>query len=161
MSNYARWIAVVVLLFFSWKGVDLDLPWPPGQAHEVDTPRPSKEALEWSAPVRAIAGKMLPTDRVYLSSLYEAMAFILLRDFDRDQPVVKTTDDFIAFHSGTLRLAIDKENVGKYSGLAEAIDETFVRALGADQRPLDGELRPRLIAACGSLAWTLRVGRDE
>jgi hypothetical protein len=158
MSKYARWIAVVVLLFFSWKGVDLDLPW---QSHEVASPRPSEEAIGWVAGVKPIAAKMMPSDRVYLSSLYEAMAFILLRDFERDQPVIKTTDDFIAFHSGTLRLAIDKENVGKYPGLAEAIDEAFLRALGADQKAIEGEVRPRLVAACGALAWTLRVGKDE
>jgi|688.fasta_scaffold292601_2 hypothetical protein len=160
MNSHMRWIVVLTLLFFCWKGVDLDLPWPP-RDQEVSTPRPAQEFLEWSAQVRPIAAKMLPTDRVYLSNLYEAMSFILLRDFDRDQPIIKTTDDFVAFHAGTLRLAIDKASVGKYSGLAEAIDQTFLAALGADQKALDDETKPRLIAACGALSWTFGIGKDE
>jgi hypothetical protein len=160
MKTYARWAVVLVLLFFSWKGVSLDVNWPP-KGEEVSSPKPAQEFLAWAAPVKRIAPGMLPADRVYLSNLYEAMAFILLRDFDRDQPIIKTTDDFVAFHAGTLRLAIDKASVGKYPGLAEAIDQTFLSALGADQKVLDEASRPRLVAACGALSWTFGIGRDE
>lgn len=159
--NYARYALVVILLFFSWKGVDLDLSWPPEDTAAVATPKPSAEYLEWASQVRPIAANMLPKDRLYLSSLYDAMAFILLRDFDRDAPIVRTTDDFVAFHSGSLRLAVDRASVGKYPGLAEAIDQTFVAALGADQQALDKPLRERLVAACGALAWTFGIGKDE
>jgi len=159
-NSHMRWIVVLMLLFFSWKGVNLDLEWPPIN-HEVSSPKPADEFLGWAAPVRTIAAKMLPADRLYLSNLYEAMSFILLRDFDRDQPIIKTTDDFVTFHAGTLRLAIEKSNVGKYPGLAEAIDQTFLAALGADQKALDDKTKPRLIAACGALSWTIGIGRDE
>jgi len=159
-NSYARWIVVLILLFFSWKGVNLDLSWPPADK-DTALPAPAKESLEWAAPVRPIAAKMLPADRVYLSSLYEAMVFILLRDFDRDQPIIKTTDDFVTFHSGSLRLAIDKANVGKYPGLAEAIDQTFLSAVGADQKAIDSGMKPRIVAACGALSWVLGIGKDE
>lgn len=159
--TYARYALVVILLFFSWKGVNLDLSWPPEQAQDIDTPKPSVECLEWAAQVRPVAARMLPKDRLYLSSLYDAMAFILLRDFYRDDPILKTTDDFISFHSGTLRLAIDKASVGKYPGLAEAIDQTFVAAIGVDQQKIDKAMQEKLVAACGSLAWTFGIGKDE
>lgn len=159
--RYARYALVVILLFFSWKGVTLDLTWPPEDTARIATPKPNAEFLEWASPVRSIAPKMLPGDRLYLASLYDAMAFILLRDFDRDKPIIRTTDDFITFHSGSLRLAVDKASVGKYPGLAEAIDQTFVAAVGADQQALDKPTQERLVAACGALAWTFGIGKDE
>lgn len=161
MSIYARFAMVAVLLFFSWKGVDLDMSWPPDGSTSIATPKPGSEFLEWASPVRGIAAKMLPADRVYLSNLYDAMAFILLRDFDREKPIIATTDDFVTFHSGSLMLAIDKASVGKYPGLAEAIDATFMSAIGADQRRIDKDVQKKLISACGSLAWTFGIGKDE
>lgn len=159
--RYARYALVVILLFFSWKGVTLDLSWPPHDESAVSTPRPGQEYLDWARPVQPIAGRMLPKDRLYLSSFYEAMAFILLRDFDRDKPIVATTDNFIAFHSGSLRLAIDKASVGKYPGLAEAIDQTFMAAIGPDQKTLDKSMQERLVAACGALSWVMGIHGDE
>jgi hypothetical protein len=161
MSNYARYALVVVLLFFSWKGVSLDFSWPPQDASAVSTPKPSAEYLEWANHVRPIAAGMLPSDRIYLSNLYEAMSFILLRDFERDTPIIASTGDFVTFHTGSLKLAIDKASVGKYPGLAEAIDKTFVNAVGADQQKLDQALQKKLIAACAALSWTLGIGTDE
>jgi hypothetical protein len=158
--KYARYALVVILLFFSWKGVTLDLSWPPEES-SVSTPRPGQEYLDWAKPVSPVAARMLPKDRLYLSSFYEAMAFILLRDFGREKPIVATTDDFITFHSGSLRLAIDKESVGKYPGLAEAIDRTFMAALGPDQKALDAQGQERLVAACGALAWVMDIHGDE
>ena len=104
---------------------------------------------------------MLPSDRIYLSNLYEAMSFILLRDFERDKPILGSTGDFVTFHTGSLKLAIDKASVGKYPGLAEAIDKTFVNAVGADQQKLDQALQKKLIASCAALSWTLGIGTDE
>jgi hypothetical protein len=104
---------------------------------------------------------MLPSDRIYLSNLYEAMSFILLRDFDRETPIIRSTSDFIAFHTGSLRLAIDKASVGKYQNLAESIDKTFVNAVGAEQQKLDKAMQKKLISACAALSWTLGIGKDE
>lgn len=162
MNNFARSAIVVVLLFFSWKGAKIDLNWPPADVAEVvSVQRPSEDALAWAAPVREIAKGMLPTDRIYLASLYEAIAFILKRDFTRDDPVIKTTDDFVAFHSASLRLGIDKKSVGKYPGLAEAIDKTFLNAIGADQRALDPAIAGKLVAASEALSYILGIGKDE
>lgn len=157
----ARYALVVILLFFSWKGVSLDLSWPPEGGKSHTFVKPDQQYLEWAAGVRPIAAKMLPSDRIYLANMYDAMKFILLRDFDREKPIVATTDDFIAFHSASLRLSIDKQSVGKYPGLAEAIDQTFIAALGADQKRLDKDHEQRLVAACSALSYILEIGRDE
>ena len=66
-----------------------------------------------------------------------------------------------AFHAGTLNLAIKRANVGKYAGLGEAIDQVFMQAVGPDQKKVAENTRARLVAACGTLAWTFQVGRDE
>jgi hypothetical protein len=160
MNQYLRWLVVAVLLFFSWKGASLNLHWPPHD-EAVEAPKPEKEASEWCAAVRPIAAKMLPGDRVYLANLYEAMGHILKRDFSRDQPIIKTSDDFVTFHSGTLRLAIDKASVGKYPGLAEAIDQAFLAAMGADPKPLDSVAQARLLSACSAMSWAIGIGFDE
>jgi hypothetical protein len=89
------------------------------------------------------------------------MAYVLIRDGEREKPIVGSNDQFAAFHAGTLRLAIDKAAVGKYPGLAEAIDNVFVNAIGADVRELSVEDRRGLIAACGVLSWSFGMGRDE
>lgn len=161
MTIPVRYIVAVVLLLFAWKGSELSTPWPPAPATSVDTPKPAPELLELAKPLKPILPRMLPKDRVYLASLYDALAYVILRDADREKPIVSSTEAFANFHAGTLRLAIDKAKVGQYPGLAEAIDQVFVAALGADVRELDKAGRERLIAACGVLSWSFGIGRDE
>lgn len=157
----ARYIVAVVLLVFAWKGAEVKLQWPPAPQKEVVNPAPGPELLAWAEPLRPILPKMLPADRQYLSALYDAMVYVLMRDGERDNPIVTDTEKFSAFHAGTLRLAIDKASVGKYPGLAEAIDQTFLAAAGAEVRPMDKDTRARLTAACGVLSWTFGMGRNE
>lgn len=161
MSFYARCIVAVVLLVFAWKGSELSTLWPPTPATTVDTPKPSPELLRLAEPLRPILPRMLPKDRAYLASLYDAMAYVVIRDGERDKPIIASTESFANFHAGTLRLAIDKAKVGQYPGLAEAIDQVFVAALGADVRELSRADRDNLIAACGLLSWSFAVKRDE
>ena len=161
MRLEARWIVAVVLLFFAWKGSDLSMYWPQPPSTTLKTPRPDAEMLQWAAPLKPILPKMLPHDRQYLAAMYDAMAFVLSRDADRETPIIGTTEQLASFHGGSLRLTIDKANVGKYPGLAEAIDETFVIACGADVQKMDARLRSRAVGVCGVLAWTLSVGTDE
>lgn len=161
MKIEARWIVAAVLLFFAWKGSDLTLPWPPLPSDGQKTPQPAPEMLELAAPLKPILPKMLPADRKYLASFYEAMAFVVLRDGDRDNPIIGSTDQFANFQAGSLRLAIDKAKVGQYPGLAEAIDQTFLAALGPEMKPLDKPARARLVSACGVLSWVFGVRGDE
>lgn len=161
MKINARWIVAAVLLFFAWKGSDLSMYWPPAPAKTLKSPKPDAELLKWAAPLKPILPKMLPHDRQYLAAMYDAMAFVLSRDAAREVPIIDTTEQLASFHGGSLRLTIDKANVGKYPGLAEAIDETFVNACGADVQKMDARLRSRAVAVCGVLAWTLSVGSDE
>lgn len=161
MKIEARHIVAGLLILFAWKGNELDMVWPPAGRIDVVAPVPSPELQAWASELKPIAAKMLPSDRVYLSHLYDAMAFVLLRDKDRTDPIISTTEDFAAFHSGTLVLAIDKAKVGKYPGLAEAIDKAFFAALGTDEpRKMTDEEKGRLIVACGVLSHTFGIGRD-
>lgn len=161
MKIPVRYIVAVVLLLFAWKGSELSTPWPPAPATSVDTPKPSPELLKLAEPLRPILPRMLPKDRTYLASLYDALAYVLIRDGVREKPIVSSTEGFANFHAGTLRLAIDKAKVGQYAGLAEAIDQVYLAALGAEVRELSRADRDKLIAACGLLSWSFGVNRDE
>lgn len=155
-----RHIVAVVLLVFAWKGSSIKMDWPPAPHTNIATPRPDPAILAWATPLKDVVPKMLPNDRQYLANFYDAMAFVLLRDASRETPIVGTTDAFAAFHAGSLQMAIDKANVGKYPGLAEAIDETFVNAVGAESKVLDADSRTKLTAACGVLSWVFSVHGD-
>lgn len=161
MKLDARWIVAAVLLFFAWKGSDLSIPWPPAPATDVQAPQPPADLLVWAEPLRPILPKMLPSDRKYLANFYDAMAFVILRDADRDPAIIGSTEQFANFHGGSLRLAIDKANVGKYPGLAEAIDQTFLAALGPEMKPIDKQSRSRLVTACAVLSWTFGIRGNE
>ena len=155
-----RYVVAAVLLVFAWKGALIDLSWPPVPATPIVVPTPGPELLVWANPMREVLRKMLLKDRLYLSSFYDALSFVLIRDGKRDSPVVATTDDFVRFHSGSLSAAIDRQDVGKYPGLATAIDRTFLNAIGADARKLTEDDKTKLTAACSTLAYVLRVGDD-
>ena len=158
--KYARYAVAVVLLLFAWKGSILDIPWPPAPFTDVKSQKPDPALLKWAEPLQKILPKMLPADRRYLANLYDAMAYVLLKDRDRAQPIVDTTDKWVHFHASTLQLAIDRANVGKYPGLGEAIDETIVNAIGSDPKGIDKDTGTKLIAACGVLSWTFTIHHE-
>ena len=160
MTAQWRYVVAALLLVFAWKGSSLTIPWPPAPATNVVIPKPDNVLLEWVEPLKPILPKMLVKDREYLASFYDAMTFILIRDGGRSKPIVDTTDKFVVFHAGSLQMAIDKANVGKYPGLGEAIDQTIVNAIGADVRALSPEDRTKLTAACSVLAYVFKVGND-
>lgn len=160
MKIDARYIVAGLLLLFAWKGEAIDMTWPPPDSAPV-TPEPSQDKKAWASGVKPVAATMLPADREYLASFYEAMAFVLLRDGDRSEPIISSTPKFVDFHAGSLKLAIDKNKVGAYPGLDKAIDAAFFQAVGTDD-PVEvtPDVRGRLVAACGVLSYTFRVGRD-
>lgn len=157
MNAKVRLIVGVVLLIFAWRGSSLDLRWPPQDVVDIKAPKPDAVIMDWAKPVAAILPKMTPADRNYLAHFYDALAFILIRDGDREQPIVADTEKFAVFHGGSLRLAVDRKDVGKYPGLGEAIDQTFVNANGADIVNVDADVRARLVAACGALSWAFKI----
>lgn len=160
MTISPRYIVAAVLLVFAWRGNILDVSWPSAPKATSQTPRPSADLLAHAEPLRAILPQMLPKDRAYLSAFYDAMSLVLLRDGERADPIIGTTDQFSGFHAGSLRLAIDKSAVGKYPGLAEAIDKTIASIAGEESRKMDSDLRKRFIAACCVLAWSLGIAGD-
>ena len=159
MTTPWRILVAVFLLAFAWNGSSLNMEWPPRGG--IVIPKPEPVLMKWAEPLRPLLPKMMVADRQYLSAFYDALSFVLLRDSKRANPVVKTTADFVGFHAGSLQLAIDKENVGKYPGLGGAIDEVIVNAIGAEQRALTADDRTKLIAGCSVLSYAFRVGSDE
>lgn len=154
MTNNWRFFVAAALLFFAWKGNTIDLPWPPVDGgREIVKPEP--ETLAWveDIPVE----KMLPKDRLYLADLYDAMGWVILRDKLRDQPVLKTNEDFARFHAGSLQLSIDRGDVGKHPGLGKAVDQVFKDCIGTEVVQLDDDEFDILIAACNALAWRFSI----
>lgn len=155
-----RYIVAAVLLVFAWRGASLDVVWPPAGFDTTVSPRPNKEWLEDASEVVGILPKMLPGDRQHLSAFYDAMAYVLIRDGERAEPVISTTSKFAVFHAGSLNLAIEKKKVGRYPGLDKAIDMTLLRIAGADEAAIDEKRRESLVAACGVLAWVFSVNHE-
>lgn len=157
MKSTTRLVVAGVLLVFAWKGNEVTIPWPNPPAVTVTTPQPSPEILAMAAPVKEYLPKMTPKDRIYLGHFYDAVAHVLLRDGERDVPIVTDTKKFEAFHGGSLRLAVNKSDVGKYGDLGVAIDKVFLDAVGADEKSVDDDVRAKLVAACGALSWAFSI----
>lgn len=157
----ARIIVACVLLFFAWSGSELGIHWPPSPVQTLSPVKPPADVIALAEELRPILPRMLLADREYLAALYDAMAYILLNDGERSNPIIADTEKFAVLHAGSLRLAIKKGNVGKYQGLDKAIDMAFFKAAGADVAPVDDKKRSELIAACCSLSWAFSVHGDE
>jgi hypothetical protein len=157
----ARYIVAGALLAFAWKGGELDVQWPQLPQTTVVAAKPTDEQIKWAADLKAILPKMLPADREYLANFYDATQFILKQDGERSTPIIGDTDKFAVFHAGSLQLAIEKKNIGKYPGLDNAIDAVFFAAGGADVSAVDGAKRQQLLDACGVLKWAFRINGNE
>lgn len=162
MKVEARHIVAAVILFFAWRGGELGMKWPqmPQPAAAVAVAKPSAEQLAWAADLKAILPKMLVGDREYLSAFYDATRFVLTQDGERSTPIIGDTDKFTVFHAGSLQLAIQKKNVGKYPGLDKAIDAVFLNAAGANVKAIDNDTRAKMTAACSVLTYVFKVGTD-
>jgi len=159
----ARHIVAGIILFFAWRGGELGMKWPqmpqPTTAVAV-AEKPTAEQLAWATELKAILPRMLVGDREYLSAFYDATRFVLTQDGERSTPIIGDTDKFTVFHAGSLQLAIQKKNVGKYPGLDKAIDAVFLSAAGADVKAIDKDTRAKLTAACNVLTYVFKVGTD-
>ena len=164
MRLEARHIVAAVILLFAWRGGNLSMKWPqlpqPAAAVAV-VEKPSADQLAWASELKAILPKMLPSDRQYLAAFYDATKFVLTQDGERSTPIIGDTDKFTVFHAGSLQLAIQKKNVGKYPGLDKAIDSVFFNAVGADVKAIDKATGEKLIAACNVLAHVFRINGNE
>lgn len=156
----ARYLVAAVLVFFAWNGVKFDMVWPPKSTSEPTIVVPSESQLAWAEPLKAILPKMLPADREYLSAFYDALGFVVYQDGSRSNPAITSSDQFVQLHAGSLNLAIEKKNVGKYPGLAQAIDQTFLAACGPEAVSLTKESRMTLVSACNTLAWVFRIHHE-
>lgn len=162
MRLEGRHIVAAVLLVFAWRGGEMKMEWPQSlkPAAVVTAEKPTPEQLAWATDLKAILPKMLPGDRAYLSAFYDATRYVLVQDGERSTPIIGDTDKFTIFHAGSLQLAIQKKNVGKYPGLDKAIDAVFFSAAGADVKAVDKDTRAKLIAACNVLTYAFKVNSD-
>ena len=153
MSFNWRLIVGATLIYFAWNGESLDLPWPPAEGPKVV--KPDEVSREWVMDIRV--NNILPKDRVYLSRFYDAMGWIIMRDSERDTPIITNTEKLSQFHAGSLQLAIDREDVGKYSGLGKSVDDAFKKVLGDDVSPLEGDSTEAVILLCNALSWRFAI----
>lgn len=153
MSLKWRLIVGATLIYFAWNGESLDLPWPPVEGPKVV--KPDEVSKEWVSGVRV--NNILPKDRIYLSRFYDAMGWIVMRDSERDEPIITTTEKLAEFHAGSLNLAIDRDDVGKYDGLGKSVDDAFKKVLGDDVSPLEGDSTEAVILLCNALSWRFAI----
>lgn len=156
-----RFLVAGALVWFAWQGNVMDFDWPfdvPANV-EVDEEKPDERALELTSGVKV--EDVLYTDRMYLSSFYAAMAFVLERDADLTPPVITSNEAFAELHAGSLRFAIDADDVGRYPQVARQIDASFAEAAGDDIAPMTDKMREALVLVCRGLAWRFDMGTDE
>lgn len=148
------------LVWFAWKGNVLEFDWPLDVPDTVDVnvDKPDDRALELVSGVDV--DNILYTDRMYLSSFYAAMAFVLERDASLTPPVITSNEAFADLHAGSLRFAIDADEVGKYPKLGRQIDAAFAEAVGEDVAPMTDEMRDTLVMVCDGLSWRFDMGED-
>lgn len=129
---------------------------PSGGGGILPTPEPvlPKPSVSVDLPLEGIpAGR-----RAYFSDVYSSMALVLERDGKRAAPGVKTIIDFTALHASALQLSVDRDQVGVYPGLGEAIDAAFRENVGDENVPVDDGVRAKLAEVCRALAWEFRNG---
>ena len=170
-TENVRYVVAVGLLWFALGGEKLGLVpkaigilKPPASAPQIMLGEGGHEALDAAkADLVAIVAKMLPADRQYLASFYDAVAYVLEQDGGRSLPVIADSEKFAIFHAGSLQLAIEKKAVGKYPGLDTAIDRVYLAICGADVGSLaektagGGPRREKFVQASQLLAWVFRV----
>lgn len=153
-----RAVAVGLLLAFAWRGEIRQLEWPPASKPEVAViEQPDAESLGWSAAVNVDG--MTPKDRAYCADFYAALGRILANDSGAKKPaIIDSTPKFQAFHAGSLQLAIDLGEVGRYPGLGASIDRAFFAAAGDDEeKSMPAEVKARFIRCCKALAWRFTI----
>lgn len=159
--NNARILVVAIILAFAWRGEIKTAIWPPANKPDaVAIEKPDAEALGWVAGVN-VAG-MTPKDRLHAAGFYQALRFVLKNDRARPNKVMDTTEKFSLFQAGSLQLAIDQGDVGRYPGLGASIDRAFFAAAGDDDdKTMTDEVADKLMRCCGALAWRLSIHADE
>ena len=153
-----RHFVAAALVWFVWKGSAMEFDWP-FDAPQREVTEPDERSVEIVSGVKV--DDILYTDRLYLSSFYSAVAFVLERDRDLNPPVITSNEDFAELHAGSLRFAIEETSVGKYPLLGRQLDAAFAEAGGSDVAPMTDRMRDTLIDVCEALAYKFNMGGDE
>lgn len=161
MRLSSRLLVAAAFIWFVWCGSKAAIEWPIAGSSKPAVTRPDTTTASWVREVGKVAKTMLYTDRIYCANMYDAMRHVIAQDGNREKPIIADTDRLAVFHGGTLDFAVDAKKVGEYPGLAEAIDLAFVKALGADVRPLDAAARADAEKLCAALSYVFAVGGNE
>jgi hypothetical protein len=129
--------AIVLLAFLFPEGVKLPTPTP------APTPEPPAVVVVDDTIVSLLANADR-ADKARIVSVYEGLRHVLARD---QGARVNTTEKLAELQANTLQLAI--ESPGKYPGLDEAIETSFVAAMGTDDvLSVTPEVVTKLLAWC-------------
>lgn len=165
---------MAVVLWFVWKD-RIDSLVHPRDVPSAPVVAPDAAAKAWVAGVDV--NGILPADRDYYARFFDAIDFTLGNDGDHDTPILDTNEKLRRYMIGSLDMAIEKKAVGKYPGLADALDKAFALAAsgvdpatlttpeaiqktvdeGLAPRPMTKALRERLRQCAKALRWKLLV----
>lgn len=148
MNKMLLWLAAAVLAvsFVFPNGVDLGafVPTPV----PVPAPEPPAPPEETDPALMKILTGADAADRERISGIYDALAFVLVRD---DGKLITSTEKWRTLQANTLTNAV--EQVGKYPGLDVAIENVFTTTVGTkDVLPNNGDTQVKLVKACKIIA---------
>ena len=85
-----------------------------------------------------------PEDAARIQAVYTAMADVLEKD---TEGIIKTTEDIRQANGLVGRLAYGTELKGKYPGLASAVDNEIIRAIGRQRVALSSDMKAKTVQA--------------
>ena len=129
-------------------------------AHAVtDIREPSEGLKRIVAPAERIAADMAEIDKFWIRQIYMNAARAVEADGNIKSPTILTTDGAREVHKAVLAYVwkgMAQNSAGKYEGLQEAIEKAMVEAIGLDAKPLNQELRDKLVETFEAIAWAFQ-----
>jgi hypothetical protein len=126
-------------------------------AHAVtDIREPSEEVKRFVAPIAKISTEMAEIDKFWLRQIYMNAARAVEADGNIKSPTILTTDGAREVHKAVLAYVwkgMAQNTAGKYEGLQAAVEKAMVEAIGLDAKPLNQDLRDRLVETFEAIAW--------
>ena len=90
-----------------------------------------------------------PADAARIQAVYTAMANVLEKD---TEGIIKSTEDVRQANGLVGRLAYGTELKGKYPGLATAVDNEIIRAIGRQRVELSSDMKAKCVQAFRDIA---------
>jgi hypothetical protein len=116
-----------------------------------------------TAKLERITSRMMISDRLWLKSIYESFAEVMLIDEVIDDPSVRTVDDFRAVHRSIKNFiwtGLCGPSPEVFPGLIDAIDAEIYPILASAKVDVTPEIRRELVDKLNRIAWC-GLGSDE